>query len=369
MSRLPIGLRGAVMAAAKRLIEIVAEPARQRDVPALPELAERGRAIRLHEIRLEVIAEQARNADGDVAIAGEVAIDLHRVAIKREQEIGPRIGARIEEHAVDQLIREIVGDHHLLEQPEQDQHDAVRDHGAIELGLGLELRQEIGSADDRPGDELREEGDVEEDVERRLLGRDFAAIDVDHIRDAVEGEEGDADREQDLQERQVAFEPDLSEQIGQRLHEEAEIFEEGEDDEIEHNGDDDKLASSPVTLGDREQPPRRVIDQRARGEQHREAPIPARVEDVADADQKGLARFGPFPQLPRRREHAEKEDAETECRKQHAPRSPLTAPRGGAEQRPPAPERLSHRPAADADRNRPSVPHRARRRHDASPRR
>ena len=68
---------------------------------------------------------------------------------------------------------------------------------------GFLLVRNCGSSsprDDRSGDEVGEERHVHEEVERRRR-RQLAAVDVDHIADGVEGEEGDADREDEPQER------------------------------------------------------------------------------------------------------------------------------------------------------------------------
>src|SRR3546814_2017663 len=79
----------------------------------------------------------------------------------------------------------------------------------------------MGRPDDRPGDELREERDVEQEIDRRPRGRDGAAMDVDDVGDALEGEEGDADRQDDLQERQLARHPHREEEVVQGFDEEA----------------------------------------------------------------------------------------------------------------------------------------------------
>ena len=85
-------------------------------MPAAPELAQTLRAIGLVEVDRKAVAEQGRQADGDVAVGGEVAVDLHRVAISREQQIERAVTGGVEEHRIDQVGREIRGDHHFLEQ-------------------------------------------------------------------------------------------------------------------------------------------------------------------------------------------------------------------------------------------------------------
>ena len=52
-------------------------------------------------------------------------------------------------------------------------------------------------ADDRAGDQLRKQEQVQRGVDRALLRPGITPIDVHDVRDRVEGEEGDADGQQD----------------------------------------------------------------------------------------------------------------------------------------------------------------------------
>ncbi len=66
-----------------------------------------------------------------------------------------------------------------------ERHDAAR-----------ELVGDVLVADDRPGDQLRKEQQVQRRVDRALLRRRLAPVDVDDVGDRVERVEGDADRQQ-----------------------------------------------------------------------------------------------------------------------------------------------------------------------------
>src|SRR5579863_9363077 len=57
-------------------VEVVAQPARERDVPPAPEVLETERAVGLVEILREAESKQRRNADRDVGVGAEIAIDL-----------------------------------------------------------------------------------------------------------------------------------------------------------------------------------------------------------------------------------------------------------------------------------------------------
>src|SRR5690606_446579 len=170
------------------------EPMTERDVPAAgPELGGAARQIRAAEILHELNAEQERNADGDVGVAGEVAIDLEGEEINADQQLHRRREGGDAEIAVDER-REIVGDHQFLEEAPADQLQA--EHKAVGIGAHPvpDLRQKRGRALDRPGEDLREISDVERDMAGALFLRQPPHIDVDEIARRRKGVEGIADR-------------------------------------------------------------------------------------------------------------------------------------------------------------------------------
>ena len=66
------------------------------------------------------------------------------------------------------------------------------------LGLrALELRDHVPVMQDRAGDQMREISD-EQRVMRQRVARDIAPVGIDQERDLGEGVEGDADRQQDV---------------------------------------------------------------------------------------------------------------------------------------------------------------------------
>ena len=103
----------------------------------------------------------------------------------------------------------------------------------------VEVVGDVVVTDDRPGDELREEGLVRAVEDRIPFGPDHAAIHVDQIGDALEGEERDADGEEnpsgDGGDAGACKSVDI-------LGEESDIFEVAEQREIEADeAGDDKL--------------------------------------------------------------------------------------------------------------------------------
>src|ERR1700721_1195227 len=74
------GAQCAAAAAAKRDVQIVAEPARQGHMPAAPEFGDAGRTIGLVEILGKMEPKQTAQTDRHVGITREIEINLQRIA-------------------------------------------------------------------------------------------------------------------------------------------------------------------------------------------------------------------------------------------------------------------------------------------------
>src|SRR5215475_12674158 len=71
-----VGTARTVPVAAERYVQVVAQPGRERDVPAAPEVREPHCRIRETEIVRHRKAETQRRADRGSGVAGEIAEDL-----------------------------------------------------------------------------------------------------------------------------------------------------------------------------------------------------------------------------------------------------------------------------------------------------
>ena len=78
--KVAIHARGRDPVAAERHVQIIAEPRRQRDVPSAPELLHALGDIRPPEILRKAEAEHASQTNRHVGVAGEIEVDLQRVA-------------------------------------------------------------------------------------------------------------------------------------------------------------------------------------------------------------------------------------------------------------------------------------------------
>ena len=79
---------------------------------------------------------------------------------------------------------------------------------------------------------MREEGDEEGVIAKLAAGRDVPAIDIDHVADALEGIEGDAGRQHDLQDRHGHVEVHGREHRAGIAQEKARVLKDAEEQEI-----------------------------------------------------------------------------------------------------------------------------------------
>jgi hypothetical protein len=240
------------------------------------------------EVVHQLEAHQLRDAPGDVRVAREVAEDLNGEGIGRDQRLAAagREARRVD--AVDEQ-RDVVGDEHLLRVAPHHQPDAVLHLLARDPARVRHLGQQVRGALDRPGHQLREEGDEECEVEEARAGLEPAAVDVDRVGERLEGVEGDADRQHDLQRDRARRDTEAGEQRGEALCEEAEVLEDEEHAEARAEADQQeapRVGRPPADRGGAAE-----VDGGREQDQREEAPVPVAVEDVArDEQQPVLAR-------------------------------------------------------------------------------
>ena len=87
----------------------------------------------------------------------------------------------------------------------------------------------MGGAFDGAGDELREEGDEEGVVIESAAGKHVAAIDVDDVAHTLEGVEGDACGDDEVEDFRCGGETEVREDTLNVFDEEAAVFEPAEE--------------------------------------------------------------------------------------------------------------------------------------------
>src|ERR1700686_4786434 len=170
-------------------------------MPSPPEIDDvRGLVWRV-EIDRKLQSEHAGEAERHVRVAGKVEIELQRIS-----ERGGPCGKEAERMSLGDggkpfigIEAELVGQHDLLRETEQEEGNAIGEQVELEGEQArlAKLRQQLVVVDDRPGDDGGEEGDEQGVVQRGRKRRDGGAA-VDEKLDLLEREEGDAERQQDI---------------------------------------------------------------------------------------------------------------------------------------------------------------------------
>ena len=186
-------------------------------------------------------------------------------------------------------------------------------------GRSLQLRQELGRPHDRTGDEMREEREIGGEVEERDRF-DLASICVDHIRQRLEREERDPDREDDLEQRRRHFDADVAERVHDRGGEEPVVLEVRERAQVDGDRRDQHHPAEWLPRG-RDQLGEDLVRDRRPAQQEDVVPVPPAVEDVAGNHHQDLPPRRVRTQQPGQDEHDREEDRELDGGEQHRRRA------------------------------------------------
>ena len=272
------GPSAAAAVAAEGEVQILPEPGGEGDVPLAPEVADGGRRIGEEKVLPDGKAEHPSHADGHVAVTGEVKINLQRVADSAQPgEAG--IHGRGAEDRVDH-DRGGVGQQKLLAEADDEAPDPGR---GLRVGAAafVDLRRDIAPADDGSGNQLREEGDIEQKLQKTPAVILRTAIDVNGIAQPLEGEKGDADGENQAHGLQGKARDGVeirNQKVG--------VLIDTENPEVQQNVDrDDRPAARKAGP---EQEPGQIVQQDRAEKQWHIVQIPEGVEDQTGRGQKNI---------------------------------------------------------------------------------
>ena len=196
-------------------------------MPAPPELGDAGGLVGAVEVQREANIQHPRQADRHVGVAGEIEIDLQGVGergVPRFEERQARAVGGGGESDVREAAEHVGEDEFLAQAEQKDQHAVGEVPGVgADHARGGHLRNDLGRADDRAGDQMREEGD--EGAIGQHGGAEAAiAGGVDQEHDLLEGEEADRQwqgdvqrgrrRCRDVQQEVGVFEPAQQSEVG-----------------------------------------------------------------------------------------------------------------------------------------------------------
>ena len=186
--------------AAQRVVHIIAEPCGEGDVPALPKLLDGMSKVRLAKIHHEVVAHDLGDSSGDVGIAGEITIDLHREIEGGKQQYGARVVERVGVHNVDRIGHQVC-DTDLLDHSPQRQL-----HAGAEIVIGkrlvfVKLMQKVLRALDRARHQLRKEHHKQREESKVVFDFLTSAVHVDGVGQRLKHMERNANWQNEMKQR------------------------------------------------------------------------------------------------------------------------------------------------------------------------
>ena len=271
--------------AAKRNIYIIAEPSGKRYMPASPELRYVTGEIGVVEVTHQFDTKEFSRSDCDVRIAGEIAVNLKSKEDGCKEQSGTVLGVVCCPYLI-HICSTVIGNHNLFEQAPEDLAHSVHSLVIGEAPVRLELRQEVGSAFNGAGHQLREERNKSKESDDVLGGFYLLAINVYGIAEGLESIEGNADRKDDFEEQAICVNAEELSKLGDK---EVIVFEDGKDGEVENDVSRHPSLCEFGLLFAVSRANKQAASPRAEGgksDKQQKTPIPPAIEDVTGDDDK-----------------------------------------------------------------------------------
>ena len=188
--------------AAERDVDVIAEPVGERLMPAAPEIGDARGKIRAVKILAHLVAQHLRGADRYFGVAREVAVNLESVQDSRQNNHSPGV---ISGRGIDRVYDNChpVSEHELQEEAPDHAQETVTHVFIVKTFRRRELWQHVSRTLNRAGHYFGEERH-EQRVPREIpLGRDSAAVNVDHVAERLQHIERNPDRDDEPAECRV----------------------------------------------------------------------------------------------------------------------------------------------------------------------
>ncbi len=179
----------------------------------------------------QVEPDDSRNADGNVRVPREIAINLQGVSDHRRPDRRARVHRGMRENRIHER-RQPVRYEQLLREAQRDKLQPHVSPRPGRLQRSRHLRQENRSAHDRPGHQFREVGDEHRVLPPAMARFDVSPVHVDRVTHRLERIERDADWQQDVQHRNIA-----SQQLPEAMHEEVGVLEVAKQPQVGNDAD------------------------------------------------------------------------------------------------------------------------------------
>ena len=260
----------------------------------------------LAEVGHQLDAQHLCRADGDIAVACEVAKILNGKDSGCQRNLCAGGIQPVAEDGVD-IDGGAVGDDHLFKEAQQHDEQSVAGTPVIEIMRRGKLLEQAAASLDGTGDQLREERDEQRIAEKVGFGFCPLLIDVNHVPQGLEGVEADADRQQNIHLRQLHFKAEGGACPVQDVDEHAGVLEIAQQTDVEHDARNQHELARLLLFKARNEQRTGVGDDGACRHQQRVFRVPIHIEVIAADEQPDPANlFG--QQEIQQRHHREKDE-------------------------------------------------------------
>ena len=159
---------------AQRHIQIIAQKARQRHVPAAPKVDDAGSLVRRGKVKRQAHAHHARQPDGHIGVTRKIKVELKGIGQRTTPSIycteRHTLPCRIKHRA--RIFGHAIGNQHFLGESDKKYRQANREVfplKAIRLGA-RKLRHHLLVMQHRPRNEMRKISDEQTVVDKARLG-------------------------------------------------------------------------------------------------------------------------------------------------------------------------------------------------------
>ena len=169
-------------------------------MPSAPKISNTGGSIRIIEVFQEMEAEHFPHTDGHIAVAAEIIINLQPIGQGRK----PRFrhgqpGVHLRKKGICRH-RHGIGNQHLFRKPDNKPAKAVR-HLLRRRGTLSQLCGNVAVAHDGSGNQLREKGDIQQQIKKVILNQFFVPVRINGVRHDLEREKRYTNRQCNLRHR------------------------------------------------------------------------------------------------------------------------------------------------------------------------
>src|SRR4051812_20906779 len=197
-------------------------------MPSPPEFRNALREVRVGEVSAHLKIEQLCAANGDISVAGKIAINLKSEKIGGPEQIAACRGCGISVGEFD-IFRKRVRHDHFFEEAPKHLAAAVDRFVPFELPRLLKLDEKMRRLLNGPSNHVRKKSDKAHVLDVVADGRQLPSVNINRVTQRLEGIKRNSERKNHLKQWKVRTHPQRFHPLQERAREKIIIFEKPKD--------------------------------------------------------------------------------------------------------------------------------------------